>query len=96
MISRMPNSVLESSLTAPFDLELHGERIEIRLAHLCGPPQARIGEDELLKFVRREGDVFRFVGSEFDILLELDGFDLAFQLAASALYPCRSSIAQSR
>src|ERR1700676_1394198 len=67
------------------DLELHDEGVEIRLPHLYGPPQARVGKDELLKFLGNEGDVFRFVGGELDILLELDGFDPAFEFSFERL-----------
>ncbi len=63
------------------DLECHSQRIQIRFAHLRGPPQARVREDELRELIGSEGDVFGFVGGEFDFLLESYVFDLAFQFA---------------
>src|SRR5712692_5677322 len=67
------------------DVKFHGQRIKIRFAHLCRPPQARTGEDELRKLVGYEGDVFRFVGGEFDFLLKFDTLDLAFEFAFDGL-----------
>ena len=76
VISRMPNSVVEWSLTDAVRFELHGQRIKIRLAHLRGPPQPRVREYELLKLIGSKGDVLRFVRCQFHILLELDRLDL--------------------
>ena len=63
------------------DFKFHLERIEIRFSHLRGPPKAGIREDELLEFVRGEGNVLRFVGRKLHILFEVDVFDCSFQLA---------------
>ncbi len=38
-------------------LEFHRERMQVRLAHLRRPPQARVRQDELWKLIRRENDV---------------------------------------
>src|ERR1700722_1921101 len=75
------------------DLKLHGERIKIRLPHLRRPPQARIRKDKLRKRIGSECDVFRFVRSKFDFLLELHLFNLPLQLA---FYRLRGTVLQLR
>ena len=71
VISRMPNSVLESRLCTVYH-ELHHQSPKIRNAHLSRPPKLRVLHDEIAKSVGREGDVFHFMGSEFNVLLEGD------------------------
>ena len=76
----MPNSVVELIADRAVDFKLHAQLVEIRLAHLHRPPQARIREDELRKLVRSERHVFGFVRCQFHILLERDVLDLALEL----------------
>src|SRR3984885_13705437 len=67
------------------DVELQVQRVKIRVAHLRGPPQPRIRKNKLRKLVRGESDVFRFVGGKFDVLLECDVLNLAFQFAVDRM-----------
>src|SRR4029077_233219 len=61
--------------------ELHVQWIKIGLAHLRGPPEARVCENQFRELVGREGYVFGLVRSELYVLLELDCFNLSLELA---------------
>ena len=70
---------------AAIHIEFHGQLVDVRLAHLRGPPQPRIREHKLRKLIRSKSDVLGLVGCQLHVLLEIGILNAAFELTLDRL-----------
>jgi len=92
--SRMPKLGFGTVAGGAVNLEFHLPASKRFGLPICaGQPQPRNWRKiSWRKLLRSEGDVFRFVSGEFDVLPEFDVLDLPFQLAFDRMARCRFSV----
>src|SRR4029078_8678116 len=66
-------------------VEFHVQWVQIRSAHLRGPPQPRIREIQLGKLAGLESYVLGFSGREFSVLRKLDFLNVSLQRSLDGL-----------